>query len=203
MITEKTIQQGKLVQMNKLMQSGISGQRRQKGAVLIFCLVFLAVLTMMGVSGMESTILEERMSANMRDHNLAFQAAESALKEAESWLTDQDVRPVTSADGSTTVWDEDAMDPAANDGLYWWDHVNITPAWWGNNGIAIDNINEVSDQPRYIIEEYRVVDSGNSLNQGSGEVPRDRVFHRITARGVGIAPTTQVSLQSTFVKPYD
>ena len=37
-------------------------RRRQKGAILVFCLVFLAVLTTLGVTGMESTILEERMS---------------------------------------------------------------------------------------------------------------------------------------------
>ena len=67
----------------------LASRCRQKGAVLIFCLVFLAILTMLGVSGMESTILEERMSGNMRDYTLAFQAAESALKNAEAWLVGQ------------------------------------------------------------------------------------------------------------------
>jgi len=190
--------------MKKYQQSAFAGQRhQQKGAVLIFCLVFLAVLTMMGVSGMESTILEERMSANMRDHNLAFQAAESALKSAEAWLTAQTGKPVTSTNGSTRVWEEDAMDPSATDGLYWWDSTSITPPWWTNNGVAISGVDDVAAQPLYIIEEYRTADSGQSIGIGGGEVTVPRVFHRITSRAVGIATTTQVSLQSTFVKPYD
>ena len=198
------MQSGNLRAMKKYQQSAFAGQRQQqRGAVLIFCLVFLAVLTMMGVSGMESTILEERMSSNMRDHNLAFQAAESALKNAEAWLTAQSGLPVTSAHGSTVVWEEDAMDPAAADGLYWWSHANITPTWWTNNGIEISGVDDVAAQPLYIIEEYRTADTGQSIGIGGGEVTVPRVFHRITARAVGAATTTQVSLQSTFVKPYD
>lgn len=189
--------------MNKMQNASFLARKKQRGAVLVFCLVFLAVLTMMGVSGMESTILEERMSANMRDQNLAFQAAESALKRAEAWLVAQTTLPATSSDGTTPVWVQDAMDPNAADGRYWWDHVNITPTWWGNNGTAIVGVDDVIAQPRYIIEEYYTVDSGNSLGTGSGEIPTVRVFHRITTAAVGIAPTTRVTLQSTFVRPYD
>jgi len=143
------------------------------------------------------------MSANMRDHNLAFQAAESALKNAEAWLIAQVNLPVTSNDGTTPVWQQDSMDPAAADGLYWWDHANITPTWWTNNAIAIAGVDDVTAQPLYIIEEYYTADSGQSIGIGGGETTVPRVFHRITTRAVGIATTTQVSLQSTFVKPYD
>lgn len=189
--------------MKNLQNTSFSARKQQKGAILVFCLVFLAVLTMMGVSGMESTILEERMSANMRDHNLAFQAAESALKSAEAWLGAQAVLPIASNNGSTPVWTQDAMDPAANDGLYWWEHANITPTWWTNNGTALAGVDDVVTQPLYLIEEYFTVDSGTSNAIGNGENPTVRVFHRITSRAVGIAPTTQVTLQSTFVRPYD
>ena len=203
MVTEFGLQQGKLPVMKELQTASFSAPRQQKGAVLVFCLVFLAVLTMMGVSGMESTILEERMSANMRDHNLAFQAAESALKSAEAWLIAQTSLPIASTDGTTTVWQQDSMDPEAGDGRYWWDHADITPTWWTNNGTAIAGVDDVAAQPLYIIEEYYTVDSGQSIGIGGGEVTVPRVFHRITSRAVGIAPTTQISLQSTFVKPYD
>lgn len=175
---------------------------RQKGAVLIFCLVFLAVLTMMGVSGMESTVLEERMSSNMHDYNLAIQSAESALKNAESWIAQQATLPTTSVDGTTTVWAENSMDPLATDGLFWWDHANITAAWWTSNADALSGVSEVAEQPSYIIEQYRTVDSGQSIAIGSGENTVPRIFHRITARGVGINASTEVKLQSTFVQTY-
>jgi|TARA_B100002003_G_C14155367_1_gene556168 type IV pilus assembly protein PilX len=177
---------------------------RQQGTVIVFCLVFLAVLTIMGVSGMESTILEERMSGNMRDISMAFQAAESALKEAESWLDTQTTLPTTSTDGSTTVWSEDAMDPAPNDSVHWWsDGARNINAWWVANAIQLNSFPANAANPRYIIEEYHTATSGQSIGIGSGEITRPRVFHRITARGVGATALAEVSVQSTFVRPYD
>lgn len=174
--------------------------RRQRGAILIFCLVFLSILTVMGTSGMETTVLEERMSSNMHDHTLAFQAAESSLKNAEAWLLGQASLPMVSGDGSTTVWSADAMDPSATDGKYWWDHANIDTPWWTANADAIAGVAGVAAQPSYIIEEYRTVDNGESLEFGS---TRSRTFHRITARGVGVNPNTAVRVQSTFVQSYN
>lgn len=176
----------------------------QRGTILLFCLVFLAILTLMGTSGMETTILEERMSSNMHDYSLAFQAAESALKNAEAWLITQTLLPAVSEDGSTRVWSEDAMDPSGSDGKYWWEHATINnAAWWDSNAEAITGVADVASQPAYIIEQYRTVTSGNSLAIGSGEVPRARTFYRITARGVGINASTAVRLQSTFVQSYN
>ncbi len=60
--------------------------KKQSGVVLIVSLIFLVILTLVGVTAMNVTSLEERMSANFKDQQLAFQAAEAALKEAEDWL---------------------------------------------------------------------------------------------------------------------
>ncbi len=181
----------------------IAMQCRQRGAILVFCLVFLAILTVMGIAGMETVILEERMSNNMRDHSLAFQSAESALKNAEAWLATQTLLPIVSDDGSTRVWARDGMDPAADDGRYWWDHANIDAAWWAANADAITGVDGVASQPSYVIEEYRTVNSGNSLAIGSGKQARSRTFHRITARGVGANVNTTIRVQSTFVQSYN
>lgn len=175
----------------------------QEGAVIIFCLVFLAILTLMGVSGMEGTILEERMSGNLRDYNMAFQAAESALKEAESWLGEQDSQPLTSVDGSTLVWSENAMDPNVNNATFWWAESARDGAWWGGNGIDLNVFNTHAAEPAYIIEQYHTSTSGQSIGIGSGEVVTPRVFHRITARGVGATQAAEVLVQSVFLKPYD
>lgn len=175
----------------------------------MFCLIFLTVLTMAGVSGMESTTLEERMSANMVDKERAFNAAESALQAGEAWLITQDFLPVTSTDGSTTVWAEDSMDltpsddPLLNDGKYWWEEDTKTPTWWTNNGDAPANVPVVATQPRYLIEEYKTVDTGQSIGIGGGETTVPRIFHRITAVGWGIVNTTSSMVQATFVQTYD
>jgi type IV pilus assembly protein PilX len=46
-------------------------------------LVFLVMLTVLGLSSMQGSTLEERMSGNLRDRNVALQAAELALRDAE------------------------------------------------------------------------------------------------------------------------
>ncbi|GAA6140723.1 PilX N-terminal domain-containing pilus assembly protein [Hydrogenophaga sp. 5NK40-0174] len=55
----------------------------QKGAVLAIGLILLAVLTLWGVQAMRSNLSQERMAFNMRDRNVAFQAAEAALRVGE------------------------------------------------------------------------------------------------------------------------
>lgn len=59
-------------------------QRRERGATLVVVLILLVVMTILGLAAMRSTLLEERMSANMMDRSLGFQAAESALRQGEA-----------------------------------------------------------------------------------------------------------------------
>lgn len=62
----------------------------QRGAALITALILLLVLTLVGVNSLANTVLEERMAGNMRDRQLAFQAAEAALREGERRVNDED-----------------------------------------------------------------------------------------------------------------
>ena len=62
---------------------------RQAGAVLITGLIFLAVLTILGVTSARMSTLEERMSGNMRDRSVAMQAAEAALRDAERDISER------------------------------------------------------------------------------------------------------------------
>ncbi len=50
----------------------------QRGAVLIVSLVILLVLTLIGVAGMNSSVMQERMASNAQNSNRAFQGAESS-----------------------------------------------------------------------------------------------------------------------------
>ncbi|MEX1198077.1 MAG: PilX N-terminal domain-containing pilus assembly protein [Pseudohongiellaceae bacterium] len=188
--------------MKCVVMSGNPG--RQRGAVLIFCLVFLLVLTLMGVSSMESTILEERMAGNMQDYSAAFQAAESALTEGEQWLAGQAIWPTASDDGSTGVWVREAMDPDADNSVPWWRETSRnTSSWWQNNARVAPGAPGLAENPRFVIEEYRVATSGESVALGTGSQDRSRVFHRITARGTGRNASSVVQLQSTYVRSYE
>lgn len=52
---------------------------RQGGATLAISLIILLVLTIIGVSAMNTTLHEEKMTGNLRDQQVAFQCAEAAL----------------------------------------------------------------------------------------------------------------------------
>ena len=59
----------------------------QEGFVLIVGLVILGLLTMLALSSMRDTTLQEKMAGASRDSGLAFQAAESALRDAENCIS--------------------------------------------------------------------------------------------------------------------
>ena len=58
----------------------------QNGSALVVGLVLLLVVTILAVAGIQGTVVQERMSGNWHDRNLAFQASEAALREGERWL---------------------------------------------------------------------------------------------------------------------
>lgn len=58
--------------------------KQQSGVVLIISLIMLLLLTIISVTAMRVTGLEEKMAGNSKDLNVAFQAAEAALRDAEN-----------------------------------------------------------------------------------------------------------------------
>jgi type IV pilus assembly protein PilX len=137
------------------------------------------------------------MAGNMRDRNMAFQAAESALRQAEQWLASQAVLPALgTARGS--IRDLGSAD-ATNDGLPWWtDQANRGATWWAANGVFNSGANlipGVDTQPAYIIEKLPAHPVSGEAGQDLGAAD---IYLQITARGVGRSPNTVVLLQSIY-----
>ena len=61
----------------------------QRGWVLVVGLVILVMLTILSMALMKTTRLEEKMAGATRDMNLSFQAAETALRAAETFIDSQ------------------------------------------------------------------------------------------------------------------
>lgn len=61
--------------------------RRQGGAVLLIALVMLLLLTLLAVTSMRETTLQNRVGGNVSEQKRAYNAAESALREAERRLS--------------------------------------------------------------------------------------------------------------------
>lgn len=61
--------------------------RQERGFVMIAGLLFLVVMTLLGLALFRSTGLMDRITANARDKQRAFEAAESAMEYGSWWLT--------------------------------------------------------------------------------------------------------------------
>ncbi|MEJ2602656.1 MAG: PilX N-terminal domain-containing pilus assembly protein [Gammaproteobacteria bacterium] len=60
----------------------VSGWRPERGAALVVALVLLMILTLLGISGMNTATTELTMAGNNQYLESAFQAAESGVEEA-------------------------------------------------------------------------------------------------------------------------
>ena len=87
---------------------------KQHGGVLIVAMVMLLIMSIIGLAGIEVTGLEEKMVFNMRDRQSAFEAAEAALKDGETYLSTTDTLPAfdgtnglyTPKSDGTNHWDD-------------------------------------------------------------------------------------------------
>lgn len=168
----------------------------QRGAVLFIALILLLVLTLIGVTSMQSTTLQERMAGNMRDYNLAFQAAEVALRAGEVFLQ-QPVLPNFSDDiGFYQAVDMTQSNPP--DPIYEtvdWDNAGESAAI-GSYDDGPSTLEGVATPPSYIVEELPpVIPVGGSLAADTAAVS---VMYRITAHATGGSDKAEVILQTTF-----
>lgn len=77
---------------------------RNRGAVLFISLMFLIILTLIGISAANVSIMQERMAGNIRETNDAFQRAESTLRAIEDNLTTASTG--SGGFGSIPIWPE-------------------------------------------------------------------------------------------------
>ncbi|MFZ6657582.1 pilus assembly PilX family protein [Undibacterium sp. TJN19] len=167
----------------------------QRGISLAVVLVLVGLLAMIGISAMQMNILQEKGAGNYRDQDVAFQTAESALRDAELYV-DTYLTPTSNfaADctgglclpsaTSTPVWSDATMDV--------WNNASRTLPYSQTAG-------DVSQQPRYIIElTAQNIDNG-ALDVGGLPGPKQATY-RITVKAWGSTPSAQVLLQSVYLK---
>lgn len=90
---------------------------RQRGFVLVLALVLLAVLTLIGVSSMNTANMELKATANAQQHQVAFNAVQSVLEYAISatgaTLIDYQTNDPTPQTVTTDVADATALSATA------------------------------------------------------------------------------------------
>jgi len=175
------------------------GLKGQAGSALIVSLSILLVLTILGVSSLRTTSLEEKMAGNSRDAQTAFEAAEAALREGERFvITSLNTAAYGPLGGTGGLFD-------FRDVIIVADAWSVEANWNAGNSVAVPYNSLVARSPRYMIQLLRVQNAqGQSADLGNANdyVERDPPpkFFQITSRGTGISPNSRAMLQSYFSK---
>jgi len=151
--------------------------KHQSGVVLPISMIMLLLLTLISITASQVTGLEEKMAGNSRDSNLAFQAAEAALRAGEAAT-------------------------AGLPALY----TGTQPIDWTNAAVTTysgGTLTGVSQAPVYVIENLGGAGGSEECSPCEGGTPPPASgsrLYRITARGTGGTTNAVVVLQSTYAR---
>ena len=176
-------------------------RRHQDGMVLVTSLVILLILTMLALSAVQGTSIQELIARNQRDSNLAFNAAETALVEAEAVLN-----AMTSATYGTSSDNNPKIYDARSGGSFFVVSENPWASDYKNELQVFTQGVSTQASPLYIIEHISTVvsdeDRLNLDNVGQNPNTCCTQMFRITARGSGGTDAAKVILQSTYGKRF-
>ena len=170
--------------------------RAERGVALVVVLVLLLVMTLLGLAVVRSTLLEEKMSSNLYDRSLAFQAAESALREAEILVRSKVVAGMPIGYDCSLVGRDCPVVPSnAYTGNVAGCSVDSKDCW--RNGAVQQALS--AGAPQYYVEYFGKRDSTDALSLGSsananqyggGGGVQLESFYRITARSADPSTTS-------------
>jgi type IV pilus assembly protein PilX len=181
---------------------------KQTGNTLIIGIIMLVLITLLVVAGGRSITQQTIMASNTRERDLAFQAAESALRDAETRL------PVFHASfaGTGLITTTSTADIAyRSSAAYWTNPTSATPpgyGWYTSTG-AVDTskslqtatiVSGVDEQPRYVVEKlpegpYRAT----VLQLGECAVFEHHNRYRVTTIAVGASSGTRKSADTRVI----
>ncbi|WP_323847375.1 pilus assembly PilX family protein [Microbulbifer magnicolonia] len=162
----------------------------QRGAVLVVCMVVLLMLTLIGVSGARSVILQEKMTFASKDAQLALQVAESAVRAAEADIDALDDIDDFVAAGTDGLYSEGEAPEDFFAAATWADTVSreVTVTMGGKNFSGLYFIELAGEiDPEAVAGSAEIYGESNVV-ASSGNI---KVF-RIVARGVGLAGTERI-----------
>jgi len=184
--------------------------KQQRGAVLVVSLLLLLVITVLALGASQTTRLQERMSAGMRDRDLAFESSEAGLRNGERIIDSLLVAPSPCTSGRCQVYDRSVLPASmAFQTQTWWndnswayatDETFSTTQHTAGSGGLISARGMAGADPQFLVEELEEVP--DSLSVPPTGPPPSRIYYRITSAAQGGSQQAQVVLQSTFARRF-
>ena len=163
--------------------------RAQRGVAVLVCLLMLILVMLLGVSAAQMGLQGEKATRGERDREVAFQAAEDALTDAERDIQGGTVT-VSTCDAAP-VWQRVDLSGAEDGGA-------CTQGYGDHTGAAMLTAEGVLPfrKPRYVIERMECHQPGEDASAGGAP----SYCYRVTVIGFGARPGTEVVLQTVFSK---
>lgn len=176
--------------------------RGQQGIALVVALILLVVITIVGVAAVSGTLMQNKMASNQHDREVAFQSAESTLRQARTWLltNEDDVSIRDCTQGNEPCLPNPFTDPNSVNGAI---H-------------AADVVGDLATaSPQYVVEKVAIGGGGAGAGCSSANAKQRNAefngaclstnepakFYRITARSGNpslVANRAIVTLQSVI-----
>jgi type IV pilus assembly protein PilX len=175
--------------------------QHQHGISMVVVLLFLVIMMGLGTTAIRTATIEEKLSGNERDQQIAFEAAEAALRDGERYA-----RTALSAGSGFTPGCTNGLCLLSATATAQWDAIDwngAIPRDYGSlTGAGTYPDGSVSRTPRFIVELLpdMTPGSGNSIGLGTRSRVGAGTPFRITAMGWGQRASTQVMLQSVYVR---
>lgn len=159
---------------------------RERGSALIITLILLAIASVLAVSMMQASTLDERRSGQRRDQAVAFERAEAGLALCERLLLERAESGVGGVynDHDDERWEKDVR--------------------WDERSAVVDpgdvpgaNATGGGRYPRCIIETLEVRNASRGSVEANAPDPMTSIY-QITALGTGDQDATRVALRTRF-----
>ena len=159
---------------------------KQSGAALPVALVMLLISTIIGLSSMRSATQQEKISSNLYDRSLAYQAAEAALRAAETAIVDGKISNIIACTEVVNTDDVCSSIPPVT--------FTSTNTDWKDADVALPENQELlnTGKPQYYIQNLgstgglAELGSERSANddayESMGKAASGATLYRITAR---------------------
>lgn len=178
-----------------------TGPRSQTGAALVTSLLILLVLTVIGITAMQMTRMQERMAGNTRDLNMAFQGAEAAVRNGEDLVRAQPSKPDNCIALPCEFWQPAVSivaNPETRDKTWWSTYADEYEAS-GDHDNPTREMSELSIDPRFIVQYITRVPDSLTIGEGGG-APPGRDFYQVTGYSRGASDQANTVVQSTFAR---
>jgi len=173
---------------------------KQAGIALTVALILLVLVTLIGIAAVSGTTMQQRMTANFYDREIAFQAAEAALRTGAASLSTSGIGIRNCGAGGiicvVNPFKATNLDPS---------HIHtVTSAQFAIGANA-------ASQPQYVIENLGAWpnpdsntgfdQSANAAQYGAQGLSQTSIYYRITARSgdpASIGERSVVTLQAIY-----